>query len=168
MKKTRKTRKSGEVYDSLKHAAAGMGVPLELLQECKALGAPGFVGSRVRADEVRQWLVENPVSDNAADSLVGLKKKFLRSQIAKADFQLATLKGEHISIAEVCTTITVLVSEINGLIRCVENDIPAAIMGLDIPSAVLVIRKKFDAMREKIYAPLAEYEKAKAALEKAK
>jgi hypothetical protein len=165
----KKTRKKIEVYDSLKHAAGAMGIPSELLQEAKGLGCPGFRGSRIYAAEVRAWLSENPVdrAGGDGDSLVGLRKKFLRSQIRRADFQLETLKGLHMPISEVVSTITVLVSELNGLIRGVENDIPGTIQGLDIPSARLVIQKRFDEMRQKINAPLVEYRRAQAQVQEA-
>lgn len=166
--KTKKTRKRIEVYDSLKHASAGMNIPCELLQEAKGLGCPGFRASRVYAAEVRAWLIENPVDTPGGDgdSLIGLRKEFLRSQIRKLDFQLSILKGQHMPIAEIVQTITVLVSELNCLIRSIESDIPGAILGLDIPSAALVIRGKFDVMRQKIHAPLVEYRKAQAEAEK--
>jgi len=164
----KKTRKSGEVFDSLKHASAGMNIPLELLTEAKNLGANGFRGSRIYASEVRAWLDSNPMDTPGGDndSLIGLRKKFLRSQIAKADFQLSILKGEHMPIAEIVQTLTVLISELNTFIRNIESEIPGAILGLSIPDAALVIQKKFDAMRVKINTPLVEYRKAQAELEK--
>ena len=165
-KNLKKTRKKIECFDSLKSAAAGLGIAVELLQEAKGLGCPGFRGSRIYGAELREWLAENPVGDDSDGSLVGLKKQFLKAQIRKLDFQLSILKGQHMPIAEIVQTITVLVSELNCLIRSIESDIPGAILGLDIPSAALVIRGKFDAMRQKINAPLVEYRKAQAELEK--
>ena len=154
--KNKKTR-GGEVYDSLKHASAGMGISTEMLQEAKMLGAPGFVGSRVRARDVRIWLESNPIEKTGDDSLAGLRKKFLRVQILREEFRLQAARREHVPLAEVCEQLTKLFSELNGFMREVEDTIPIAIAGLDVPSARMEIQKRFDAMRAKIHAPLAAY-----------
>lgn len=168
--KTKKTRNKIEAYDSLKHAASAMELPVELLQEAKGLGCPGFRGSRIYGSEVRAWLQENPMDTPGGDddSLIGLRKKFLRSQIAKADFQLAALKGAHVAVDEVVATLVAMVAEINVIIRGIEDSLPTALQGLGLPEQRLKTRAFFDKMRAEIYKPLAEYRKAQAELETAK
>ena len=72
------------------------------------------------------------------------------------------------AIGEIIETLTTLVAEINMIIRGIEDEIPLAIAGMTVAAARLAIRSRFDKMREKIHAPLAEYRTAQAALEQSK
>jgi hypothetical protein len=149
----KKTRKKVQVYDSLKSAAAGLNIPVELLQEAKGLGCPGFRGSRIYAAEVRAWLDANtPGGDD--DSLIGLRKKFLRTQIDREVFRLQALRGEHVPLSEVRETHALLAAEFNRLTMAIENSLPQALQGLSLADQRLAIQKKFDELRENIHGPL--------------
>lgn len=78
-----------EAYDSMKSAAAGMNVPIELLRISKGMGCDAFRGSRVYGVPFRKWLDDNPDAllgneGEGTESLEQLKKQLLRQQIRRA------------------------------------------------------------------------------------
>jgi phage terminase Nu1 subunit (DNA packaging protein) len=78
-----------EYYDSMKSAAAGMSVPLEILKIAKNMGCDAFRASRVYAVPFRKWLDDNPDAlttdaGEGTESLDQLKKQLIRQQIRRA------------------------------------------------------------------------------------
>jgi hypothetical protein len=75
------------VCDSIKAAAAQLGVPARLLRRAKDAGAPGFRGSRVDVAQLNPWLLvwlyeQHPLSESdrkaqaIQDEVLRKKKKF--------------------------------------------------------------------------------------------
>jgi len=54
-----KNKPKTHAYQSMKDASAEMGIPIDVLKWAKSQGAPGFVGSRVRNDQLVLWLASN-------------------------------------------------------------------------------------------------------------
>lgn len=155
-------RSKTEYVESLKAAAAATGIAIPFLQAARASGCPAFKGSRVRLDILRNWLDDNPeiLTDEQAEgseSLLALKQGLLRAQIKRSQEQARAAKlandrnaGLMIDVDQARETMVLLVSELNGHIRVIEDSLPQSLQGLSLPDQRLAIRKLFDKMREEI------------------
>ncbi len=63
------------VYQNLRQAAAGMGLPLSLLRWAASQSAPGTTGSRIRPDELLLWLAANRPKEG--DPIIGREQALL-------------------------------------------------------------------------------------------
>lgn len=78
-----------ECWDSMRSAAAGLKIPIELLKIAKSMGCEAFRGSRVYGIPLRKWLDDNPDAltgdeGESTESLAFLKKQLLKQQIRRA------------------------------------------------------------------------------------
>lgn len=78
-----------ECWDSMRSAAAGLNVPMDLLKIAKAMGCDAFRGSRVYGVPFRKWLDDNPDAllgneGEETETLASLKKQLLQQQIRRA------------------------------------------------------------------------------------
>lgn len=86
MKTAKPAEPKGQTADSLKAAAAVIGMSVSVLQQAKAMGCPAFVHGRVNVDELRKWLVENEIETSDLDGLkIEVLKQDLRRKTAAAD-----------------------------------------------------------------------------------
>lgn len=78
-----------ECWDSMRSAAAGLNVPIDLLKIAKAMGCDAFRGSRVYGIPFRKWLDDNPDAllgneGEGSETLESLKRQLLKQQIRRA------------------------------------------------------------------------------------
>lgn len=104
--KNQKTRKATERWaDSMAAAAAQMGLKLSEVKKAKRNGAPGFVGSRVDKDALREWLDALPpapaLEDGGLEDKETLERRKLRAQWLKEEFRLDVEKRKYIPVDEV-------------------------------------------------------------------
>ncbi|MEM6885421.1 MAG: hypothetical protein AAF571_10345 [Verrucomicrobiota bacterium] len=96
-KKKRSSTKEPRYYDSMKAAAAGMGIPVSLLRQAKNHGCAAFRGSRVYVKEFMEWKEDNP---NAEELLTADKERLqeekLRKEIQLLDIKIAAERGAYI------------------------------------------------------------------------
>jgi hypothetical protein len=128
-------RKGPPSFDSIKAAAAGMGVPVDVLRTAKDEGAPGFRGSRVYPLELAPWLEKwlnkkpeiGAVEDKRTLELQKLKWQIKTVQL-KYEVELGTLVEKSVFVS----LLIQLVSEQKGLLRQkLESELPGLIPGLD-------------------------------------
>jgi hypothetical protein len=90
---------ANRVFDSMKSAAAGLGVSIEALKAAKAAGCPAFHNSRVNEDEFKQWAsAQPPVSEQDAKKLPlrdqKITEEIRRLRIANDASERELIKGE--------------------------------------------------------------------------
>jgi hypothetical protein len=91
-------------YDSIKSAAAAMGIPIALLKQAKAAGCPAFRGSRVYRQDWQEWVQENPLDTSpgaVVDSKEGWDIERLRKVCRKLDLEYEVAQGDLISKSDV-------------------------------------------------------------------
>ncbi len=103
------------------------------MKAAKAAGSPGFVGQRVRINEVEGFLKTfQPV----ADSPGGLADHKLRKLKAEADlreFQVQVKRGQYLQRAHVEATLSRVHSKVRAMLQAkLEREWPSVVAGLSV------------------------------------
>lgn len=105
--------------------------------------------------DIKKWIAFAEIISKR--SKVAPSSTKAEKEMAKLDEVIRGLKLKNdedekllILTSTVKETIVTLVSELNGHIRVIEDALPQALQGLEIPAQRLKIREFFDAMRTKI------------------
>jgi len=147
------------VVDTLRQAAAILGLPGEALRRAKKNGCPAFrSGSRVHVGELRQWLEKNPpetlpTTDERAATLLKLAR--LEGQRIKNE----RLKAELMPIEAVCERISAIRGEIESTLgKWLIDQLPAQNAGLDASAQRENNRKAFNLICARFQAWAKEYD----------
>ena len=101
-------------FDSMRAAAAVMGIPIQILQEAKSAGCPAFRASRLYRDEWDSWVKSSGFDVTASTtqtqagadtaSKEGWDIERLRRVVRKLDLEYEEAKGQLIPKQEVVDT----------------------------------------------------------------
>lgn len=116
--------KKTRTFDSLKAAAAGLKLPLRVLQSAKAAGCPAFRSNRVYESELLQWLADHPDAVGAADNDPRSEK--LQEEIRKLRIANDAKEGRLVERAWVAERIQRAAGELNSLRAKWEAEKPMA------------------------------------------
>jgi hypothetical protein len=105
--------KKTRTFDSLKAAAAGLKLPLRVLQAAKAAGCPAFRSNRVYEAELLGWLEANPETVGAADN--DPKSEKLHEEIRKLRIANDAKEGRLVERAWVAERMQRVAGELNSL-----------------------------------------------------
>lgn len=135
-------------YDSIKSAAAAMGISAEILQRAKNCGCPSFRGSRVYPEGLRQFLSDH---DEELKAMGGASLKD-----AKLEEEIRKLKINNDRAAKILVLKTKIIAFFHGftaehraaLHQVLENEYPTAVAGMDPPQARILGKRLADKLDE--------------------
>lgn len=131
-------------FDSLKAAAAGLRLPLRVLQAAKRAGCTAFRSNRVYASELLAWLEANPAAIEMAGE--DPRDEKIREEIRKLRIANDAKEGRLVERAWVGEKMQRAAGELNTLRAKWEAEMPlkfAETMG-DIPECRTILRGIFD------------------------
>lgn len=147
-KKTRTTVKKPKtqkrIFDSMRAAAGGLGIPLETLQQAKEHGCPAFRGSRVWEAPFRDWMGSFPEAVKK-DSSAKLRKQKLAEEIRKLRLANDLKEGKLQPVDDLCEWLGKLLGGMRATLEqrlC--NELPGLVANLDAPQIRIRSKQLFD------------------------
>ncbi len=140
---------SGQVYDSIAAAAAGMQVSKSFLRLLKREGAPGFRGSRVYAKELAAYIQQRAPKAGESASKEELEKRDLLAKAEMRETRLAQLRGTLVERRILSDHLQRFGAEIKQLLREKENQFPALAAGLPADQVKALFVKVTDDILER-------------------
>jgi hypothetical protein len=129
------SRPKATSYDSLRAAAAGMGIPIEVLRRAKRSGAAGFRGSRVFPDEVLKTLGKTELkTPDMFESKEDAQIQKLVRECRKMDRLEAIAMGDLTPTAQYRAWMVATAEKIKAiLVGKLKNELPPKLEGLRAP-----------------------------------
>ena len=131
-------------FDSMRAAAAGMGVPLSEIRRAKAGGCIGFRSNRIYEAEVHSWLSANPLAQAVIDADPKIAKTL--EEVRKLRLANDAKQGRLIERAWVAAKIQGMAGEIHAFRSKSEASHPtrfAAAAG-DVAACRIIVREIWD------------------------
>lgn len=137
-------KKKIQTYDSLKAAAAGLKLPLRVIQHAKNNGCPAFRSNRVYGAELLRWLEKNGTGDT--EGTTDPKTEKLREEIRKLRIANDAREGRLVENAWVLSRFQIAAGELNGLRAKSEAEHPVkfAAAADDVAACRTVVRGIWD------------------------
>jgi len=134
-----------KVFDSMKAAAASLGLNMRVLKRAKASGCQAFRGGRVYADELQQWVRENAELVRAANSGGGdLKEQKTTEEVRKLRLANDLKEGRLIERARVAEMIRRAGGELATFRARSEAEHPTRIPDGDMAAKRVVVQEIWD------------------------
>lgn len=160
--KTRKTVKPTPAFDSMESAAGGMahrGITLKILEVSKAMGAPGFRGSRIYPDEFLPWFEANKTAVLAESSKLESKDeadaRVARARANRMEFELEVRKRNFIAIADVSQTFTRCCVAVKSKMLAIPSSLAPRLALMTSPEEIATL------IKSEVIAALTELSKSK-------
>jgi hypothetical protein len=128
--------KSPESYDTMKQAAAGMGLNLSTLKKAKAAGCSAFRGSRVYRKELEAWLKEHKDEIVTTASKEDVQIEKLLEEVRKLRIANDLKEKELVRRSLVIEAHAKMAEQVRKLLeQKLENEYPGLVAGLDVAQA---------------------------------
>lgn len=122
------------VFDSLKSAAAALGVTLDALKRAKRAGCPAFRGSRVHEKDLVSWMANHSAEIPAAGSdREALENEILREQCRKLRNNNDEFEGLVVQRNLVAGALDKTLAAVRNLLeRKLENEYPSLVVSMNL------------------------------------
>lgn len=143
------TRTGHRTFDTMKAAAAAMGIPIGTLKLAKQYGCPAFKGSRVFEQKLIDWMAANGDKLGSGDAdykALKLQEEFRRLKLSndRADGLLIEVEKVKADWKAVLSKVMVI------LRRKLENEYPARVAGLEAPAARVYGKRVVDEINKEL------------------
>lgn len=136
-----KPRNKSTTYDSLRAAAAGMGLPMSTLKTAKTRGCPAFRSNRIYSAELESWLKANPIDAAGGVDEFSLKEQKLKEEVRKLQLANDVKAGRLIERAKVAEMMRGASGRLSTYRARSEAEHPSRIPDGDIASKRRVIQE---------------------------
>lgn len=145
------------VFDSMGQAAAMTGLGLDALRMLKRTGCPAFHATRVNEAELLAWISTHPVESIRGP--VTLRDQKLKEEIRKLRVVNDAKQGALASRAKVAASLRAMAGKVRAILdQKLEQEMPAAMAGLDVPGARVYGKRLNDQICEAFAALAKEWE----------
>ena len=141
-----KKKPGNRMFDSMKAAAAGMGLSIEMLKMVKEMGSTAFVGSRVSE---KQLLKDVEASGLAADA-TDIRQKKLFEEWRKLKIVNDKRDGLLVEKSKVKESISRFNVRVDSICSRYENEWPSVLAGLEPPAIRAYLKRGMDQIRQEI------------------